>query len=174
MENKSTPGDRLNNFTGEERAQRWWLVPLIVAVGVAGSAAVALAYSSGNSHRLEVAPGWVLAIGGVLTLLAVALAWALTSYGRRGAEIRSQQALLANVVADAVSERKAAESEIFLEQAGAISGVGGFRIDLHSGRQVWTRQTFKIYDVEGDVAPSAEEFDRLMAPDVGARSRSRH
>ncbi|HLZ97139.1 MAG TPA: EAL domain-containing protein [Steroidobacteraceae bacterium] len=68
-----------------------------------------------------------------------------------------------------ISGRKAAESEIFLEQAGAISAVGGFRIDLQSGRQVWTRQTFKIYEVEGDVAPSAEEFDRLMAPDVGAR-----
>ena len=29
-----------------------------------------------------------------------------------------------------ISARKAAESEIFLEQAGAISAVGGFRIDL--------------------------------------------
>jgi diguanylate cyclase (GGDEF)-like protein/PAS domain S-box-containing protein len=168
MENGSTPGDRLNNFTGEERARRWWPVPLIVTAGAAGSVAAAFAYASVNSPRLELAPAGVLAVGSVLTLLAGALAWALTSYGRRGAEIRSQQALLANVVADAISERKAAESEIFLEQAGAISGVGGFRIDLHSGRQVWTRQTFKIYDVEGDVAPSAEEFDRLMAPDVGA------
>jgi diguanylate cyclase (GGDEF)-like protein/PAS domain S-box-containing protein len=270
MENGSTPGDRLNNFTGEERAPRRWLVPLMVAVGVAGSAA-ACAYAWGNSHRLELAPGGVLAIGSLLTLLAGALAWALTSYGRRGAEIRSQQALLANLVADAsdaivmesldgivlgwnaaaarlfgycaedavgrrlgaliltrdsahedadilercggslrvapfdtirrrqdgtrvevsitanpvmgpsgrvvavvktirdISARKAAESEIFLEQAGAISAVGGFRIDLQSGRQVWTRQTFKIYEVEGDVAPSAEEFDRLMDPDVGAR-----
>jgi diguanylate cyclase (GGDEF)-like protein/PAS domain S-box-containing protein len=268
MHNGLTPGDHLNNFTGEERAPRW-LVPLIVAVGVAGSAAAA--YSSGNSHPIALTPGWVFAIGSILTLIACALAWALTSYGRRGIEIRSQQALLANVVADAsdaiiteslegivlswnasaarmfgygaeeavgrrlidliltgdsaqedsdllercaaglrvapfdtvrrrhdesnvdvsitanpvmgprgrvvavaiiirdVSARKAAESEIFLEQAGAVSGVGGFRIDLHSGRQVWTRQTFRIYDVEGDVAPSAEEFDRLMAPDVGAR-----
>ncbi|HWS67911.1 MAG TPA: EAL domain-containing protein [Steroidobacteraceae bacterium] len=270
MENGSTPGDRLNNFTGEEQAPRRWLVPLIVAVGVAGTAA-ACAYSWENSHRFELAPAGVLAIGSILTLLAGALAWALTSNRRRGAEIRSQQALLANFVAEAsdaivmesldgivlswnaaatklfgycaedavgrrlidliltsdsvyedsdrldrcagglrvapfdtirrrqdgthvevsitanpvigptgrvvavaktirdISARKAAESEIFLEQAGAISAVGGFRIDLQSGRQVWTRQTFKIYEVEGDVAPSAEEFDRLMAPDVGAR-----
>jgi len=157
MEKGSTPGQRLNNIAVEERAPHWWLVPLSVAVGVA--AAGTFAYSSGNSHRLELAPAWVFAIGSILTLLAGALAWALTSYRRRGAEIRSQRALLANVVA----------GETFLEQAGAISGVGGFRIDLHSGRQVWTRQTFKIYEVEGEVAPSAEEFDRLMAPDVGAR-----
>src|SRR6202043_422165 len=95
-----TPGDRLNNFKGKERAPRRWLVPLIVGVGMAGSAA-ASAYSWGDSHRLELAPGGILAIGSVLTLLAGALACALTSYGRRGAEIRSQQALLANVVADA-------------------------------------------------------------------------
>jgi len=61
-------------------------------------------------------------------------------------------------------------AKYFLEQAGAhIRGRRLSRIDLQSGRQVWTRQTFKIYEVEGDVAPSAEEFDRLMAPDVGAR-----
>src|SRR5229473_6468583 len=237
MENGSTPGDRLNNFTAEERTRRRWLVPLIVAVGVAGAAA-ACAYTLGNSHRLELAPGGVLAIGSILTLLAGALDWALTSYGRRGAEIRSQQALLTSIVAEAsdaivmesldgivlswnaaatklfgycaedavgrrltdliltsdsvyedsdrlercavglrvapfdtvrrrqdgtrvevsitanpvigptgrvvavaktirdISARKAAESEIFLEQAGAISAVGGFRIDLQSGRQV--------------------------------------
>jgi len=215
--------------------------------------------------------GWIFGIGSILSLLAWTLTWALLAYRRRGAEIRSQRALLASFVADAsdaiiteslegivltwnaaatrlfgysaedavgrrpddliltrdsahedadilercagglrvapfdtvrrrhdgtrvevsiaanpvmgpagrvvavaktirdISARKAAESEIFLEQAGAISGVGGFRIDLQSGRQVWTRQTFKIYEVEGDVAPYAEEFDRLMAPDVGAR-----
>jgi diguanylate cyclase (GGDEF)-like protein/PAS domain S-box-containing protein len=270
MESGSTPGDRLKNFTAEERAPRRWQVSLIVALGVAGAAA-ARTFPWGNPHRLELAPGGILAIGSILTLLAGALAWTLTSYRRRGAEIRSQQALLTNVVAEAsdaivmesldgivlswnaaatklfgygaedavgrrltdliltsdsvyedsdrlercagglrvapfdtirrrqdgtrvevsitanpvigptgcvvavvktirdISARKAAESEIFLEQAGAISAVGGFRIDLQSGRQVWTRQTFKIYEVDGDVAPSAEEFDRLMAPDVGAR-----
>src|SRR6266702_2257482 len=45
--------------------------------------------------------GWVLTIGSILALLAGTLAWALTSYVRRGAEIRSQQALLASFVAEA-------------------------------------------------------------------------
>ena len=270
MENESTPGGRTNSFTAEERPRRW-PVPLLVTAGVAGSAVGAFAYSQENSYRLALPPVWVLAVGSVLTLLAGALAWALTGYRRRGSEIRSHQALLATIVAEAsdaivtesldgivlgwnaaaarlfgysaedavgrrlsdlilthdveyedadllercadgvrvapfdtvrrrqdgtrvevsvtanpvmgptgrvvaiaktirdISARKAAESEIFLEQAGAISAVGGFRIDLQSGRQVWTRQTFKIYEVEGDVAPSAEEFDKLMAPDVGAK-----
>src|SRR5260221_8375997 len=76
MENESTPGDRLNNFTGEERARRWWPVPLTVTAGVAGAVAAAFAYASVNSPRLELAPVWVLAVGAALTPLCGALAWA--------------------------------------------------------------------------------------------------
>jgi diguanylate cyclase (GGDEF)-like protein/PAS domain S-box-containing protein len=165
MEKGSTPGDHLNTFAAHQRASRRWLALLIVAVGVAASAVLAFAYSSRNPHRLELEPAWVFAVGSVLTLLAGALAWALMAARGRSGEGPDAADLDLHTITDAPPS----ESEIFLEQAGAVSGVGGFRIDLHSGRQVWTRQTFKIYDIEGDVAPSAEEFDRLMAPDVGAR-----
>jgi len=84
-------------------------------------------------------------------------------------DIRGFYVLMHDITALKQSQARLAESQAFLEQAGAISGVGGFRIDLRSGQQVWTRQTFKIYGIEGDVAPSAEELDKLMDPNVGAR-----
>jgi diguanylate cyclase (GGDEF)-like protein/PAS domain S-box-containing protein len=83
-------------------------------------------------------------------------------------EVRGFYVLGHDISALKHAQRRIAESETFLEQAGAISGVGGFRIDLQSGRQIWTRQTFKIFDMQGTAAPLTEEFDTLMAPEVGA------
>ncbi|MGA2187902.1 MAG: EAL domain-containing protein [Steroidobacteraceae bacterium] len=84
-------------------------------------------------------------------------------------EVTGFYVMVHNITSLKEAQRRLAESETFLEQAGAVSGVGGFRIDLQSGRQTWTRQTFKIYEMEAEVAPSAEELDKLMAPEVGAR-----
>jgi len=84
-------------------------------------------------------------------------------------EVKGFYVMVYDITALKEAQRRLAESETFLEQAGAVSGVGGFRVDLQSGRQTWTRQTFKIYEMETDIAPSAEELDKLMAPEVGAR-----
>jgi len=84
-------------------------------------------------------------------------------------ETRGVYVLVHDITALKRSQAELAESRAFLEQAGAISGVGGFRIDLLSGSQVWTRQTFAIFEIEGEVAPSAEELDKLMQPAVASR-----
>jgi diguanylate cyclase (GGDEF)-like protein/PAS domain S-box-containing protein len=84
-------------------------------------------------------------------------------------EVRGFYVLVHDITGFRRSEQRAADSEQFLEQAGAVSGVGGFRIDLHSGRQVWTRQSFCIFEIDGDTAPCAEDMDKLMEPEVAAR-----
>ncbi len=66
-------------------------------------------------------------------------------------------------------QRRAAANEAFLEQVGEVANVGGIRIDLFSGAQTWTRQVFRIYEVDGTVAPTTEDIDKLMDPSVGDR-----
>jgi PAS domain S-box-containing protein len=85
-----------------------------------------------------------------------------------GGELCGFYVLAHDISALKQAQRRLAASERFLEQSVAVSGVGGFQIDLHSGSQIWTRQTFKIYEMDGDAAPSAEELDKLMTPEVGA------
>jgi len=84
-------------------------------------------------------------------------------------ETRGIYVLVNDITSLKRSQAQLAESQQFLEQAGAISAVGGFRLDLLSGNQVWTRQTFKIYEIEGDTVPSAEALDKLIDPSVASR-----
>jgi diguanylate cyclase (GGDEF)-like protein/PAS domain S-box-containing protein len=67
------------------------------------------------------------------------------------------------------TQRQLAASERILEQAGALSGVGGFQLDLRSGRQEWTRQTFKIYESDASNAPPMYELDKLLTPEDGRK-----
>jgi len=67
------------------------------------------------------------------------------------------------------AQQRLVEKEALLERVEALSGVGGIRVDLPSGTQSWTRQTFRIHDMVGEVAPSLEELDRLAPPEGRAR-----
>jgi diguanylate cyclase (GGDEF)-like protein/PAS domain S-box-containing protein len=67
------------------------------------------------------------------------------------------------------AQRQLAASERILEQAGALSGVGGFQYDLRSSRLEWTRQTFQIYESDADTVPTVEDLDKLMTAEDRAK-----
>ena len=64
------------------------------------------------------------------------------------------------------AQRRLVESEKFLQRAETVSRVGGFMIDLASGVQRWTRQTYRIHEVEEDCGPIAQMTDALFSPAV--------
>lgn len=64
------------------------------------------------------------------------------------------------------AQRRLAENEAFLERAGAVSGVGGFRMDLLTGEQTWTRETFRIHEVDETQAPTLDLVDSMVKPEV--------
>jgi PAS domain S-box-containing protein len=64
------------------------------------------------------------------------------------------------------AQRRLAESEAFLERAGSVSGVGGFKMDLMTGEQTWTRQTYRIHEVEETQAPTLELVDSMVSAEV--------
>lgn len=64
------------------------------------------------------------------------------------------------------AQRRLAENEAFLERAGAVSGVGGFKMDLMTGEQTWTRQTYRIHEVDETQAPTLELVDSMVSAEV--------
>jgi PAS domain S-box-containing protein len=64
------------------------------------------------------------------------------------------------------AQRRLAENEAFLERAGSVSGVGGFKMDLVTGEQTWTRQTYRIHEVEESQAPTLELVDSMVSAEV--------
>ena len=72
-----------------------------------------------------------------------------------------------------ISERKRHEgalraSEALLEQTGAVAGVGGFRVNLESREQFWTRHAFRIHGLDGTTAPTLEQLSTMFDAEVGA------
>jgi PAS domain S-box-containing protein len=71
-----------------------------------------------------------------------------------------------DITAHKESQRRLTESELFLQRVEQVSGVGGFMIDLASGSQRWTRQSYVIYDVEEGTPLTSDLIDGfLAAPD---------
>jgi PAS domain S-box-containing protein len=71
-------------------------------------------------------------------------------------------------VVEDISARKAAEdqlraSNVFLDRAERVSGVGGWELDLRARSARWTDQTCRIYDMEPGHQPTWDEYLRFVA-----------
>jgi signal transduction histidine kinase len=70
-----------------------------------------------------------------------------------------------------ITERKRvqealARSAELLDRTGELAGVGGWEIDLKTMKQSWTRQTFRIAEVEPLVEPALEAGIQIFAPEA--------
>jgi PAS domain S-box-containing protein len=74
-----------------------------------------------------------------------------------------------------VDERRAAEqalqeSQMLLEQAQEMGGVGSWAVDLQTGRILWSKHAFRMYGLDpATTAPSLEAFLSVIHPDDLAR-----
>jgi PAS domain S-box-containing protein len=70
------------------------------------------------------------------------------------------------------AQRRLMESESFLQRVERVSGVGGFMLELSSNTQRWTRQSYRIHDLEEERAPTLELVDKLLSPEVRDRMQA--
>lgn len=63
-------------------------------------------------------------------------------------------------------EQRLQRSQQLLETTGRIAGVGGWEIDLPSGRLTWTDQTKRIHGVPLDYEPTVDEAVAFYAPEA--------
>jgi two-component system, LuxR family, sensor kinase FixL len=88
--------------------------------------------------------------------------------GWPGFEPPADSALGASALDEAIE--RAADREELLHEALRIAGVGGWELDLATGTNSWSEETFHIFGLEpGSVTPSVELFSALMHPEDRAR-----
>ncbi len=68
-----------------------------------------------------------------------------------------------------VTERKAAEdalraSQAFMTRSGRVAGVGGWELDIASGRVTWSEETLRIHEVGDDFRPTLDSAIAFYAP----------
>jgi diguanylate cyclase (GGDEF)-like protein/PAS domain S-box-containing protein len=64
-----------------------------------------------------------------------------------------------------LAETALRESEERLKVAQSLVNLGCWDWDLISNKQIWSNETYRIFDVEPDVEPSRELFEDLIHPD---------
>ena len=69
------------------------------------------------------------------------------------------------------TEQQLHASETFLENAGRIAGVGGWRLDLASSELTWSTQTCLIHEVPPGYRPGYEEALNFYPPEARALIR---
>jgi signal transduction histidine kinase len=85
----------------------------------------------------------------VLAALLAAAAVALVRHSRRREQAWAAERLLA--------EQRLRASEQFLEQTGALATIGGWALDADTKRLSWTRQTYRIHELDEDTEPTVDQ-----------------
>jgi hypothetical protein len=118
--------------------------------------------------RVLLGPGGILFLGTFISGLAGALATALLLLARNRHRI---DMLRHDITAQREVQRRLTESVKLLQRAENVSRVGGFMIDIASGEQQWTAQTFRIHDVDENVSPTQKLVETFLLPEVRERLR---
>ncbi|BCS34233.1 hypothetical protein TBR22_A34620 [Luteitalea sp. TBR-22] len=64
------------------------------------------------------------------------------------------------------SEQALRRAKELLDRTGELARVGGWEVDLETMRLTWTRETFRIAEIDSLVEPSLEEGINLFAPEA--------
>ncbi|MCK6427199.1 MAG: CHASE domain-containing protein [Burkholderiaceae bacterium] len=83
-------------------------------------------------------------------------------------EVQGFYVLVHDVTELTESRQRLAESEAFLERAGRLAGVGGWRLDLATDRLTWTRETFTLHGLPPGEPPSPQQALAFYAPQARA------
>lgn len=78
---------------------------------------------------------------------------------------RSALELSTSLQRSTMLERRLRDSEAFLERTGRAAGVGGFEVNLDTGRVQWSDQTCRIHDVPPGLGPSSIDESLALYPE---------
>lgn len=56
------------------------------------------------------------------------------------------------------------KSQMLLNEMGVMAQVGGWELDIHTGKQVWTEEVYRIHELDLDYEPTADKGISFYAP----------
>ncbi len=115
-----------------------------------------------RSGRCERVPYQMLRSDG--SMIDVELS-ATIEYDDFGAPVRSM-AIIEDVTARHLAERRLIASEAFLERTGQLAGVGGWEVDLDTNEVYWSDETCRLHEVPPGFRPTVEEAISFYAPEA--------
>ena len=65
-------------------------------------------------------------------------------------------------------EEELRKSELFLDRTGRMAGIGGWEVDLVTGKVVWSRETRRIHGVDADYDPDLQTAFQFYPPESRA------
>ncbi|MBC7666563.1 MAG: PAS domain-containing protein [Caulobacter sp.] len=65
-----------------------------------------------------------------------------------------------------LQEEALRKSELFLDRTGRLAGIGGWEVDLVTGKVVWSQETRRIHGVDADYDPDLDASLGFYPPDV--------
>lgn len=83
-----------------------------------------------------------------------------------GGEIDGFVGIAEDVTDKLSTERELRESQALLDRTGRVAGVGGWSLDLHDLRLVWSDQTCRIHDLAPGHHPTLEEAISYYKPEA--------
>lgn len=86
-------------------------------------------------------------------------------FDRRG-EFTGYRGLARDITVRKQTERAFADSQMFLDKAGQIAGVGAWQIDIETGRVSWSRQTRLLHEVDDTFVPTLGNGFDFYPPSV--------
>jgi diguanylate cyclase (GGDEF)-like protein/PAS domain S-box-containing protein len=75
-------------------------------------------------------------------------------------------AIESDITARKLDEQSLRHSEALLSSIGTVAGVGGWALDLESGRLEWTQETRRLHGVPDDFVPTVEQAIGFYAPEA--------
>lgn len=80
-------------------------------------------------------------------------------------EERTQELAAANDTLEQ-SLRQLQSSQTLLNEMGRMAKVGGWDLDIHTGKQTWTKEVYHIHEVEPEFVPTGEAGVAFYAPEA--------
>ncbi|MCX5746670.1 MAG: response regulator [Proteobacteria bacterium] len=84
----------------------------------------------------------------------------------QAADDRGRAQFDAAVAARKHTQSKLARTSELLERTGTLAKVGGWEVNLETMKLTWTRETFRIAEIEGSEEPPLEDGINLFAPEA--------
>ena len=150
----------------------WLLGPrtaiVLTTLSISGFLMIAVAEYLGMLPPVPPTPPfmhWVVQVT-INVIAAAAIIHLRNSHALQIEEVRTLTAELARQRAEAAAAETLLRNQDLLDRTGRLARVGGWEIEVATGKLSWTAETFRLHDLEPGNMPSIDQAVAFYSPEV--------